>query len=195
MNELPNNETYARILEVASTLFSQRGYASVRLRDIAQAVGMRHASLYYYAPGGKEQLFIAVMECTFQHHRVGLLHAVQEAGEDIREQMRAIARWFISQAALDLTRMQKSDLTAIEPEQAQRLMELAFNSLREPIVQALQHAQEKHEIEVPDVDLAAMAAVGLFHSVHTMPESFPDTVRFEVGEQMADLLLRGLLKR
>jgi AcrR family transcriptional regulator len=34
----PNNQTYQRILEVAEALFSTRGYASVRLRDIASAI-------------------------------------------------------------------------------------------------------------------------------------------------------------
>jgi len=47
-------------------LFSKRGYIRVRLRDIASAMGMKHASLYYYAPAGKQQLFIEVVERNLQ---------------------------------------------------------------------------------------------------------------------------------
>ncbi len=77
---LPDNETCEHILKVANELFSQRGFAAVRLRDIAAAVGMKHASLYYYVPGGKEQLFIEVLERNFHRHREGLTQAIQGPG-------------------------------------------------------------------------------------------------------------------
>lgn len=50
MSDLPQNETRTRLLDAADGLFSRRGHTAVTLRDIASKVGMRHASLYYYAP-------------------------------------------------------------------------------------------------------------------------------------------------
>lgn len=86
MNNRPNNATWLRILDTAEDLFAKRGFAAVKLRDIASAIGMRHASLYYYAPGGKEQLYIEVMDRVLRRHRAGLEHVIVAAGDDLREQ-------------------------------------------------------------------------------------------------------------
>ncbi|MBZ0309485.1 MAG: TetR/AcrR family transcriptional regulator, partial [Anaerolineae bacterium] len=53
---------------MAEHLFAERGYTAVTLRDIAEAVGLRHASLYHHVPGGKEALFIEVTERTMKRH-------------------------------------------------------------------------------------------------------------------------------
>ena len=111
--QTPNNETRQRILDAAEELFSKRGYAAVRLRDIAGAVGMRHASLYYYAPKGKQQLFVEVMERNFARHLEGLAAAISGAGDDLRAQMYAVAEWLITQPPLDFGRMQQSDMREI----------------------------------------------------------------------------------
>lgn len=57
-----------KILTVAGKLFSQRGYASVAIREIADAAGILGGSLYYYFPS-KRDLFIEV-------HRRALTRAV-----------------------------------------------------------------------------------------------------------------------
>lgn len=57
-----------RILSAAGLLFAQRGYASVSVREIADAAGILGGSLYYYFPS-KRELFIEV-------HRVALTRAV-----------------------------------------------------------------------------------------------------------------------
>jgi AcrR family transcriptional regulator len=66
-----SNSTHQTILDAAERLFAERGYAAVKMHDIARAVDMRHASLYYYAPAGKEQLYVEVMERNFNRHRAG----------------------------------------------------------------------------------------------------------------------------
>jgi len=43
-------------------LFQERGYTAVAMRDIAEAAGMRTASLYYHFPS-KEELFVSVRGC------------------------------------------------------------------------------------------------------------------------------------
>lgn len=50
-----------RILEEALTLFSNKGYAATTMRDIADAVGMKAASLYNHFKG-KWELFDALIE-------------------------------------------------------------------------------------------------------------------------------------
>jgi len=49
----------AKILDVAQKLFARRGFEGVSIRDLAQALGMTTASLYYHFPS-KEEIFVAV---------------------------------------------------------------------------------------------------------------------------------------
>lgn len=193
MDERPDNETRRRILDVAEQLFSERGYAAVRLRDIATAVGMRHASLYYYAPAGKEQLYVDVMERNFARHQAGLTEAVAAAGSDIRAQLHGVARWLVSQPPLDFSRMQQADLPALGEEQARRLLLVAYDALRLPIVAALERAVASGQVKVRNLELAAMGLVSLVESVHAIPPAYRTVPLEQVGRELVDMLLDGWL--
>ncbi|CAA9372323.1 MAG: hypothetical protein AVDCRST_MAG93-8517 [uncultured Chloroflexia bacterium] len=193
LDDRPDNETRRRILDVAEQLFSERGYAAVRLRDIATAVGMRHASLYYYAPAGKEQLYVEVMERNFERHRAGLTEAVAGAGDDIRAQLHAVAHWLVSQPPLDFSRMQQADFPAIGEEQAHRLMRVAYDSLRLPIMTALERGVASGQVKVRNVELAAMGLVSLVESVHAIPHAYRTVPLEQVGGELVDMLLDGWL--
>ncbi|MBL8166101.1 MAG: TetR/AcrR family transcriptional regulator [Anaerolineae bacterium] len=192
-----DNQTYQRILDASERLFAELGYAAVSLQDIAQAVEMRHASLYYYAPKGKEQLYIAVMERGFKRHAEGLMSAIIDAGSDLRAQVHAVADWFVSRPPIDLGRIVRSDLPLIEPQQAQRLIELSLESLRMPIATAIRGAVKRGEVQVADPDFAAMGLVALVQSVHNIPRGLiPSSGGLtQTAHAAADMLLDGWLKR
>ncbi|MBC8098664.1 MAG: TetR/AcrR family transcriptional regulator [Armatimonadetes bacterium] len=195
MRDLPNNETRQRLLDAAELLFIKRGYASVKLRDIAEAVGLHHASLYYYAPGGKEQLFVEVMQRSLNRHREGMTQAAAQAGRDLHAQVYAIAAWLAQQPPLDLQRMAHADLREIDPAQAEALMMLAFDALRLPLAEVLHQANAAGSATVANPELAAIAFVQLMQSVHNIPELATPEARQAVGYEMADMLLNGWLKR
>jgi AcrR family transcriptional regulator len=194
---LPDNETCERILEAADQLFSQRGYAAVHLRDIAGAVGLRHASLYYYVPGGKEQLFIEVLERNFHRHQEGLTQAIQAAGNDIRGQMLAVMGWFFSQPPMDLARLYYADMPQIDSSQAERLMRLALDAMRTPVSAAVERANAAGQVEIANPGLAAMALVNLAQGIKAIPKSNSMTAerRERIGEETIDMLLNGWRKR
>lgn len=54
-------ETRARILAVALKLFAEQGYAGTSIRDIAQALGVTKAALYYHFDS-KEEILHALTE-------------------------------------------------------------------------------------------------------------------------------------
>jgi AcrR family transcriptional regulator len=195
MHNIPDNETRTRLLDIAEELFSTRGYTAVRLRDIANAIGMRHASLYYYAPTGKEGLYLEVMERTMRRHRSGLERAIADAGPDFRAQIYAIVVWLAGQPPLDVVRMNQADMPELAPDKAERLMTLAYDSLRMPIGAAIRQAMEAGLIIVPDVDMAALALVSLVESVHAIPRAYYPGDLATIGRQFADMLLDGWLRR
>lgn len=57
--ELPGGGTRELILATAQQLFDQQGYAATSLRQIADAVGMTKAAVYYHFPA-KEHLLLAL---------------------------------------------------------------------------------------------------------------------------------------
>ncbi|MDX2160473.1 MAG: TetR/AcrR family transcriptional regulator [bacterium] len=191
----PVNETHSRILDAAEALFMRKGYTAVRLRDVADSVGMRHASLFYYVPGGKEQLYIAVVERSLNRHKEGLTKAIADAGDDFRMQMYAVADWFAETPPVDFGRIVASDLPEIDPHEAERLMNLTYDALRTPLIEMLQQAQAHNRIRLNDFNTAAMALVTLAQSAHGIPGKYPSGWKQRLGRQLVDMLLDGWLAR
>ncbi len=184
--------THEQILATAEQLFSRRGYAGVTLRDIATAHKMRHASLYYYFPDGKDQLYLQVMERNFQRHQEGVRAALLSAGDDPRRQLQAVILWFIEQPPLDLTRVFHAD--TLHSPNAQRLLALAFDSMLAPIVDALERARLAGQVQLLDAELAALMLINLAQGVHALPGLLltSEDERQRMGAQMLEMLWQGL---
>lgn len=60
----PKKETHEAILKASVTLFARQGYDAVSMREIAAAVGVQAAALYYHFPD-KASLHISVMKYAF----------------------------------------------------------------------------------------------------------------------------------
>lgn len=193
----PNNQTHQRIMDVAEALFSARGYSSVRLRDIASEIGIKHAALYYYVPGGKEQLFMDVMTRNLQRHRLGMEAAIATAGLNLRDQMRAVAQWLLSQPPLNLSRMETSDFLAISSDNAQKLSLLIFDSLRLPLQHALERAHAEGTVDVRNAGLAAITFTSLVQTVRKQAatERVGESETAAIVDELIDMLLYGWLKR
>jgi AcrR family transcriptional regulator len=192
--KIPDNATRQRVLDVAEGLFATRGYAAVSLREIGQAVGMEHASLYYYAPGGKEQLYVEVMERNLKRHRDGLSRALSQREGLLGEKLRAAAEWLLSQPPLDLTRMVHADMAHFKDKShEQRLMLLAYNALRRPLIRAFREAEADGQVTMADPSLAALAFVTLVESVHGLPSTVAATHegRLSVIDQIIVMLMDG----
>ena len=54
-------DTFRKIIETASAVFAEQGYAGARMEGIAKAAGINKATLYYQV-GDKEALYHAVLE-------------------------------------------------------------------------------------------------------------------------------------
>jgi AcrR family transcriptional regulator len=179
-----------RVLTAAEQLFSARGYAAVTLRDIADALGIKQASLYYHVPGGKEALFVEVMLRGMERHRAGLETALRAGGADLRDQLRAAARWLLSQPPMNFGRMMQSDMPAITADHAERLRAAANRALLAPLEAAFEAAA------VVDTRAHAVYLAGAFlaiiETIHGLPEAFSPTPRIEMADYLIDVLVRGL---
>lgn len=194
-NRADNSEARERVLDAAERLFAQRGYASVTLRDIAAEVGIRHASLYHHAPGGKEELFVEVAGRNFARHHEGLGAAIGGAAPDVRARLRAAADWLLSQPPMDLVRMVYSDMPSIDPAHAARLSRTAYDSLLAPIEAVLSEAREGGEIDHRNPGLIAGGLVGMIESLYAVPQHVLMEGRQAMAHELIDALLDGLRPR
>ncbi len=190
-----NTEARERVLEAAEKLFAERGYSAVTLRDIASAVGIKHASLYHHVPGGKEELYIEVSERNFKRHYTGLTQAIQGANPDVQSRLRAVADWLLAQPPMDLIRMVHSDMPSIPAAKAAELSELAFVSVIRPIEAALREAEQQGEIQHNDLGLIAGGILGMVESLHSVPSYILVERRQNMAYTLLDTMLLGLRPR
>ena len=183
-----------RVLNAAEQLFSQRGYNSVTLRDIADALGMKQSSLYNHAPGGKEELFAAVMERSMLRHKANIERVIREAEPSLRAQLRGVARWLLSQPPVNLIRMATSDLPSVAANRAVHMLSISGDALFQPIMALIEQAYKRGETRMIDPGTFAATFLILIEGAHHSPQ-YSHTPAEVVADDMIDLLLDGALRR
>mgnify|MGYP002619978996 CR=1 FL=1 len=193
MPEVPS-AARERVLDVAEALFAERGLARVTMREIADAAGMRQASLYHHAPGGKEQLYRETFERTIERHRAGLESALARAGDDLRARLRAVADWYVGRSPMNFLRMMTSDMPALGEEVARELAGPAYAALMRPITDAFRAAAMRGGSRHVDPDLLAGSLLAILDAVaFAEGRSYGDHDQRTMAYTMIDVLLDGLL--
>lgn len=82
-----------KIKETAAKLFSENGYKSTSMREIAEAVGVTKAALYYHYPN-KEDIFRSVVEDNFRNH----LHKEMAIAAETDDVWTALYNWTLCNA-------------------------------------------------------------------------------------------------
>lgn len=77
-----------QILDASARLFTRQGYAATSTRDIAEAVGIRQASIYYHYPCGKEEILGELLQRSVRPtldkiEKVEALAAEADAGPEV----------------------------------------------------------------------------------------------------------------
>lgn len=192
MIELEVSDAKQRVLDVAEELFMQRGYAAITLRDIAEALEIRQASLYYHFPGGKEQLFMAVATRAFERHQAGMEAAIDQAEPQLPAQLHAVADWFASQPPMHLMSMMHTDLPALSPEQAEQLEQIVYQALFTPLLRIFLAAQQRGEIRSVNPGLLAGCVLALLDSLNFAQQRRNAPPRKVMVDEIIRILLDGI---
>jgi AcrR family transcriptional regulator len=68
---IPKRKTREEILGLSAHLFARHGYEGVSMRDVAAAVGLTQAALYYHF-ADKDQLYLDAVACEFWEREAAL---------------------------------------------------------------------------------------------------------------------------
>lgn len=194
-DEFAPSDARQRVLDVAEDLFMRQGYHSITLRDVAEALEMRQASLYYHFPEGKEQLFVAVATRSFERHRLGMEAAIAGAPTDVRAQLDAIAGWFTSQPPLNLMGMMHADMPALTPAQRQHLSRVAYDDMFTPLRHLFLAAQARGEIRPVLPDLLAGSFLTLLDGLNHALRQEGAPPRAILVAEIITILLDGIRLR
>jgi TetR/AcrR family transcriptional regulator, cholesterol catabolism regulator len=190
----PTSQARERVLRAAEAIFGERGYTAVTMRDIAEALEIKQASLYHHVPGGKEQLFLEVMDRTLARHKAGLAVAIAAGGDQLRAQLLAVARYLLDQPPINISRLFRSDVPALGEQHAPALAKSIAHALFAPIEQILTQAYERGEIRMTNRFVAAvtfLAAIESLHEVHR----YTRVPREALAVDLIDVTLDGLRRR
>ena len=155
-----------KILDVAEGLFTEHGYQSVSIRQIAQACGLTNAALYYHFDS-KEALYKEVLE----HYTARLGQRMRDAAaghRTIKEQVVAILIAYV-----DLVASRRSLFFALRhrpagmsKEEAHQHHAQLFHTVLEPLEDALRRAVELGELHaLPEDYSAASLLLGMLHGL------------------------------
>ena len=181
-----------RVLDTAERLFGEHGFASVRLRQIADELSIKPASLYYYAPGGKQDLYCKVVERSMERHEQGMRQAVAKAGPELEARLNAIAEWVLSQPRMNLSRMMDSDMSELTNEAADRLRGRMYRAMFLPIIAVFEEARQRGEIEGPASPSLTGALIAMVQGVQFVREEQLGRSHMELVAELVTVLKRGL---
>ena len=70
-------ETRSKLLESAQKMFAEKGYKGTSVRMINRSIGLADGILYHYFPGGKKEIFKAVL----RNHITQIMDALEDRGK------------------------------------------------------------------------------------------------------------------
>ena len=188
-------ETGQRVLDAAERLFLEHGYKAVTLKHVADAVGVRTASLYYYAEGGKDDLYRQAMARVLGRHAVGIRAALAAADPGVEAQLNAAAEWLLSQPPLNVIGVLTSDLHAVPQAQAGELAEMIFEAMMEPVAAVIRAGIASGDLRSFPQEVLAGTFFSAMNAVQAIGRAgkFNDTTA--VARSVVDVLLGGMRAR
>lgn len=181
-----------RILHVAREMFIERGFTAVSMQQIADAAGLRKASIYHHFPS-KVDLFVAVtwMEVDELHEQT---EAAVAASDELIPQLQAIASVWFASIRGDRGRLVREFHEQV-PMQEQLLFEERLERFITTIAGAFERAAAAGDIRPIDPKTAAAIffdiVSGWVYRAFFDPTAAPTDPALAV-QTMTDVLLFGI---
>lgn len=185
--------TRSRILEVAAELFATKGYRATDLGEVAKAIGVTRAAVYYYFDS-KEELLWELSE------RAGLRLLEQlDAGDDISDPLQALTaaikshvKTLIEHKAIFLILLRSSGELPAERQEQILTWQREYTG---KLLLVLQRGMEQRQFKPLRAKVAAHTILGALNGVLDWYEPSGELSPDEVGAIMATTLIEGLRER
>lgn len=185
-----------RIVATARGLFVERGYASVSMQQIADAAGLRKASLYHHFKS-KEALFAEVMAAEMDRVLVDFAD-VRNVDGSIDEQLEQIAQVNYRQFAQPELYQLAKDFFQHVPESEHEEVHKRLREMEDFFAGLFAQAIERGELEAVDPHHAATMFFHMMMALANDPNDFrstPPPPPDEAAKLVTHVMLHGLARR
>jgi AcrR family transcriptional regulator len=182
------------IIDAAAQVFADRGYHGATTQDIADVLGIRQASLYYYFPSKEVALEIVCTRGVEDFFKAA--RAIEAGPGTAREKLTSLMRAHIS-PLLDRGNFVKVFLTQRQflPHESRRRIGKWSRAIERVFESVIREAARNGEFRA-DVDarLATLAIIGMANAVAGWYGKEKASIE-RIGNEFAALTLRGLETR
>lgn len=178
------------ILQEATRLFVERGYHGLAMREIAEAVGVSKAGLYYYFKD-KEDLFLAILLGNLNRLEQILQEArlAPTARQQIEHFVRAIFQWPPEERAI--IRLASQEMEHLSQHGLAEFSRLYYTKFIGQVQAILADGIQRGELRPMDPALATWMLLGMmypfFYSAHAVARSTSP----EIVDLMLDIFFEG----
>jgi AcrR family transcriptional regulator len=160
------------------------------MKEIAGAVGVTPAALYYHFPKGKEELFTAMIQTVFLEEGLAGIDQVLGATRDVREQLTLLTSTLLT-LPLDerLSTLVRDAREHLEDPEHQRVILSLLERIRRHVTGVFQAAHDAGTIR-PDLTVNALVAlyIGMLREAKSLPGPRP-------AASLVSVLLDGIAAR
>ncbi|WP_307873594.1 MULTISPECIES: TetR/AcrR family transcriptional regulator [unclassified Frankia] len=191
-NRRPGADRRAQIMQVAADLFEANAYQGTSMEAVAQRVGIRKASLYYYFASKDDllaQMHLETIEPIFEAHRQRLDAHILGS----RDLLLAMMADLVSLAESHGIHMrQVFDHFQELPEPVRTKIIDQRDNYREMIIDVLNQGIADGVFATNDVNLTALAILGMCSWTYQWFRPAGERTTAEIAQHFYDLVMNGL---
>lgn len=178
-------------IRAAAAVFADKGYHGSSTRDIAEHMGIKQGSLYYYFKS-KEDALSEVCLYGMQDY-VERMNSIAASGQSFREKLVATVTSHITKyrEKNEALRVYNAERLYLPESKRARLKELG-TGYRQQLEEIFAEGKQNGEVrESMDCQFAAYAVIGMCNSWGEFIDRHPDMDLYQLIDNCVDLLING----
>lgn len=189
---IPKEDRLEEVVAVATRLFREKGFRATRLDDIAAALGVTRAALYYYFDGKQDVLEeVCGRAMVFTEAALRRVQSLDDPGD----QLRVFAHEYAQNMASDAARVFDRDNQELRPSFRRGLMTRA-RAITAGAEEIIAHGVRDGAFD-PDLDirLTALGFLGMLNALADWHRLKRDGPLSETADMLVDVFISGLAIR
>jgi len=180
------------IIETAKTLFRERGYKSVSMRDLAKVMDFKAASLYNHISSKEEILADIVLDVARYFTRE--MNIIKSLNVDAKTQLIGVIKHHVdltinNPEAIAILNNDWMHLEGKHLEDFKMMRDTYENDLRSIITQGIEHK----EITSQNIDIILFSLLSTLRTLHLWYRKRSDLSENALKKDITDILLKGIL--
>ena len=183
--------TKNRIIAEADHLFFTKGFKGLALQELGERLEIKPASLYYHFPGGKEQIYLEVIDRRVKELEQGL-DEMHQQNPSLAKLLKDFGHWYAKQPPMNIVLIAEIDMPFLSTRGQKEVLQKVGKGLYGKLEDIFKIHKQSLRVD-QDPSLLVGTFFALLCSIHASKRmgglSLKELVDFNV-----DLFLWGVLK-